>query len=261
MQSATVLVTAAVLGLAIGSFLNVVIYRVPAGKSIASPRSCCPSCGELIRARDNIPILSWVALGGRCRSCRAPISWRYPLVEVLTAVLFVLVAARIGARAWLPAELAFVAGLIALAAIDVERYLLPRVVVYPTAALVGVALLAAAAAGDQWRRLGIAAACAAAAFGVFFAINFLRPAWMGFGDVRLSGLMGLALGWLGPWYVVIGFLAANLAGALVGAGLLLAKRATRQTPLPYGLFLAAGSASAILFGGPIIHWYSSRLVG
>lgn len=255
-----VLVASAIGGLAIGSFLNVVVYRVPVGNSIVSPPSACPGCGSPVRPRDNVPVVSWLLLRGRCRSCRAPISARYPLIEALTAVLFLLVAARLGVTWSLIPELVFTAGLIALAAVDLERFLLPRAIVYPVSILVLAGIVGAAAADGRWSRFGIAVLCGAVAFGLFFAINFVKPAWMGFGDVRLAGLIGLALGWLGPWYVVIGFMAANVAGALLGVGLMLSGRATRKTALPYGVFLAGGSVIAILVGGPIIHWYSHLVV-
>ncbi len=257
----TVVVLACALGgLAVGSFLNVVIYRVPIGKSIVTPPSACPGCGAPVAPQDNIPVVSWLLLRRRCRNCRAPISARYPAVEALTAILFTLLAVRFGASWSLPAEIAFVGGLIALAAVDFERYLLPRAILYPTLAMVAVGLVAAAAVTDEWRRLGVAVLCAAGAFGFFFAIHFLRPAWLGFGDVRLAALLGLALGWMGPWYLVIGFMIANLVGAAVGIGLILAGKATRSTALPYGVFLAAGAILALLVGGPIISWYSHHLV-
>ena len=256
---ALAVISSALVGLAIGSFLNVVIYRVPEGKSVVTPGSACPACGTLISPRDNVPVLSWVVLKGRCRSCRAPISARYPLIEGVTAVIFALIAARLGASWSLPPELAFAAGLIALAAVDAERFLLPRAIVYPTSIVVSVGLLIAAAATGNWPHLARAAGCSAAAFGLFFSINFIRPAWMGFGDVRLAGLIGLALGWLGIWYLLIGFMLANLAGALLGVVLMVMGRATRRTALPYGVFLAGGSLLAILIGGPIIHWYSNHV--
>lgn len=256
---AFVVIASTVFGLIIGSFLNVVIYRVPAGKSIVSPGSACPECNTPVVPRDNIPVVSWLVLRGRCRSCRAPISCRYPLVEALTAVLFCLVALRFGASWSLLGELVFVAGLIALAAVDAERYLLPRGIVYPTGILVTLSLIAAAGADGHWRRFAIAVACAAGSFAFFFAINFVKPAWLGFGDVRLAALIGLALGWLGPWYLVVGFMAANLCGAVLGMGLMVAGRATRRTALPYGVFLAVGSILAILVGSPITHWYQGHL--
>lgn len=257
---AFVVVVSAVFGLVIGSFLNVVVYRVPAGKSIVSPPSACPSCGTRITARDNVPVLSWLALRGKCRSCSARISARYPLIELLTGVAFALVGARFGASWSLPAELAFTAGLIALASVDLERYLLPRAILYPTAVIVVAGLVTAAGAQGQWRRLGIAFLCALGSFAVFFTINFIRPAWMGFGDVRLAALIGLALGWLGVGVVIVGFMAANLLGAFVGIGLMARGRASRKTALPYGVFLAAGSLFAVLAGAPVVHWYSSHFV-
>ncbi len=255
-----VVVASAVGGLAIGSFLNVVIYRVPLGQSILTPPSACPACGSPVTLRDNIPVLSWLVLRGRCRACQAPIAVRYPIVEVLTAGLFALVAVRLGVSWSLPAELAFVGGLIALAAVDLERYLLPRAILYPTLVLVVVGLVVAAAATGRWTRLGVAVLCGLGSFLAFFAIHYARPAWLGFGDVRLAGLLGLALGWLGPWYLLVGFMAANLVGAAFGVGLILAGKATRRTALPYGVFLGAGSVFAVLAGGSIIAWYSHHLV-
>jgi leader peptidase (prepilin peptidase)/N-methyltransferase len=240
----------------IGSFLNVVIYRVPAGLSVVSPGSACPGCGVAVAPRDNIPVFSWLLLRGKCRACHRAISSRYPLVESLTGVVFLLTALRFGASWSLPAELAFVAGALALAAVDLERYLLPKAIVYPTLILVGVGLIVATVATHRWGRLGVAAACGVGAFAVFFLIQFVRPGWMGFGDVRLAGLLGLGLGWLGPWYLFVGFLVANILGSGVGVGLMLSQRATRKTALPYGVFLTAGSIVALLAGAPIIHWYS-----
>jgi leader peptidase (prepilin peptidase)/N-methyltransferase len=254
-----VVVVSTLAGLAIGSFLNVVIYRVPIGKSIVSPPSACPGCGAPVEPRDNIPVLSWLLLRGRCRHCQAPIAIRYPVVEALTAILFALTAVRFGASWTLPAELAFVAGVIALAAVDFERFLLPRAIFYPTFVLVLALLLLAAAITGRWGRLGVAIACAAAAFAVFFIINFVWPAGLGFGDVRLAALLGLALGWLGPWYVVVGFLISCLLGALLGLGLMLAGKASRKTALPFGVFLGAGFIIALLTAAPVIDWYSRHL--
>ena len=247
-------------GLLIGSFLNVVIYRVPAGMSVVSPPSSCPACGSPVRSFDNVPVVSWLILRGRCRTCNAGISIRYPIIELLTAVVFGLVAARNGASWTLPAELAFAAGLVALAAIDLERFLLPRKIVYATSTIVTLMLVLAAGFQDRWGHFGVAVICAVSAFLVFFTINAVKSAWMGFGDVRLAGLIGLALGWLGGWYVVVGFFAANLGGAIVGVAMMVARRASRRTPLPYGVFLAGGSLLAILIGGPVIHWYHSHFV-
>src|SRR5580700_7120126 len=148
------------LGLAIGSFLNVVIYRVPLHQSIVSPRSACPTCAAPILERDNIPVLSWLILRGKCRACRAPISARYPLIELLCGALFAGAAARVGFNWDLPALLILAGGLLALASIDLETLTLPKAVIYPTLALLSVSLIVAAAATGQWHRLFIAALCA-----------------------------------------------------------------------------------------------------
>jgi leader peptidase (prepilin peptidase)/N-methyltransferase len=159
----------------------------------------------------------------------------------------------------LPAELVFAAGIIALGAVDLERYRLPRAILYPTMGLVAVALVLAASATHHWARLGMAVACSGAIFALFFLLHFARPGWLGFGDVRLAALLGLALGWMGPWYLALGLIAANLAGATVGIALMMRGRATATTRLPYGLFLGAGCVSALLVGAPIISWYSGHL--
>jgi leader peptidase (prepilin peptidase) / N-methyltransferase len=245
----------ALFGLAVGSFLNVVIYRVPRKESIVRPRSACPTCGTPIEERDNIPVLSWLLLRGHCRQCRSSISARYPLVELLTAVLFVLAAIRFG-RDWvLPAYLVLLAGLLALACTDLEQYLLPKRIVYPSLAMVSALLLLAAVATGDWHRLWTAAASGAVAFALFFTINFINPRWMAFGDVRLSLLIGVGLGWLGTGTALLGFFLGFLLGAVIGIGLILTKRISRKTPVPFGVFLAAGAALAVYVGEPILRWY------
>jgi leader peptidase (prepilin peptidase)/N-methyltransferase len=242
-------------GLAIGSFLNVVIYRVPRGESVVHPRSHCPSCGTPIAERDNIPVVSWLLLHGRCRHCRAAISIRYPAVELATAALFAGAAARFGADWALPAFLALLAGLFALACTDLELLLLPKRIVYPTLVIVSGLLLVAALGTGDWHKLGTAAACGGVAFAFFFAINFINPRWMAFGDVRLALLIGVGLGWLGPGTVLLGFFLGFLLGAVIGVGLIVAKRIGPRTPVPFGVFLAAGTALALYFGDAILHWY------
>ena len=239
----------AVFGLAIGSFLNVVIYRVPRNESIVSPPSACPSCGTQIGVRDNVPIVSWLLLHGRCRHCGVAISVRYPLVEASCAALFAGLAARFGYRWDLPAFLVLFAGLLALSCIDVERMLLPKKVVYPLTALVTALLVLAAAETGQWHHFAVGAACAAAWFVVFYAMFLISPRLLGFGDVRLAIVLGLALGWLGVWYVLLGFFAANLIGAVLGLALIATGRMSRQDRIPYGVFLALGCAVAV-FAGP-----------
>ncbi|MFJ7985894.1 MULTISPECIES: prepilin peptidase [unclassified Streptomyces] len=243
------------LGLAVGSFLNVAVSRVPAGRSVLRPRSACPRCAAPITARDNIPLVSWVLLGRRCRACRVPIPVRYPLVEALTAVLFAAEALRFGPSEALPAALVLTAGLVALAACDAEHLLLPRRLLYPTLALTAACLLGAAAATGQWQRLGSSAACGVGAFAAFFALHRTRSGWLGFGDVRLAGLLGAGLGWSGPLHLLFAVLSGSAAGLLVGVGLMATGRATRRTRLPFGLFLAAGAIAALLVGEPVVHWY------
>ena len=245
----------AVLGLAVGSFLNVVIYRVPRKQSVVRPRSACPSCGTQIADRDNIPVVSWLALRGRCRHCQAPISVRYPIVESLTAGLFAGAALRFGFDWALPAYLAFLAGLVALACTDLEQLLLPKRIVYTTLAMVSGLLLVAAAATGDWHKLGTALASGAVAFAAFFTLNFINPRWLAFGDVRLALLIGVGLGWLGPGTALLGFFLGCLLGAVVGVVLIAAKRIQRRSPVPFGVFLSAGAALAIYTGEPILRWY------
>jgi len=239
----------ALFGLVVGSFLNVVIYRVPRRESIVSPRSACPTCSVPISARDNVPIFSWLFLRGRCRSCHSPISVRYPLIEAATAGLFAGVAARIGFSWSLPAYLVLAAGLLALACTDLEHLLLPKRIVYPVLGLVGVLLLGAAAITNHWHDLLVAGLSGVVWFVVFFAMNAISPRLLGFGDVRLAPVLGLALGWLGIRYVLLGFFAANLIGAILGIALIATKQMSREQQIPYGVFLAAGALLAI-FAGP-----------
>ena len=242
----------AILGLLVGSFLNVVIYRVPRQLSIIKPRSACPSCSTPIRGRDNIPLLSWLWLKGRCRSCGDTISIRYPLIELLTAVLFAAAAIKFGANWALPAYLVLLAGLVALSFIDIEFLLLPKVIVWPLTALVTSLFLLAALLTHELHQLLIAVTCAVLWFLLFFLLNFASPRLLGFGDVRLSLVLGLSLGWLGWREVVLGFFAANLIGLIVAVALIVTKRIQRDQQIPYGVFLAAGTIFAIFAGSGIL---------
>lgn len=245
----------ALLGLAVGSFLNVVVHRVPRGESVVRPRSRCPSCGTELLARDNVPVVSWLLLRGRCRSCGAPISPRYPAVELATGVLFALAAARFGAAWELPAFLAFFAVLLALSAVDLELFLLPNRILYPGLLLVSTLLLAAAVLDDDWASLRDTAIGGAAAWVVFFVIHVVSPGGMGFGDVRLAGLIGVALGWLSPGHVFVGLFLAFLVATVVSLGLMALKRRGRKDKVPFGPFLAAGAVLATLVGRPLLDWY------
>jgi leader peptidase (prepilin peptidase)/N-methyltransferase len=243
------IVICALFGLVIGSFLNVVIYRVPRGLSVVSPRSACPECETPIAERDNIPVVSWLLLRGRCRHCHAPISPRYPLVELGCAALFAGTAARFGYSWSVPAFLVLFAGLLALSVIDVERLILPKAIVWPLSLAVAGLLVVAAAATGEWHDLLVGAACAAAWFVLFYVMFAISPRLLGFGDVRLAPVLGLALGWLGWRYVLLGFFAANLIGAVIGIALIATHRMARSQQIPYGVFLALGCAFAV-FAGP-----------
>lgn len=242
----------ALLGLVIGSFLNVVIYRVPRGLSLVSPRSSCTTCGKAILERDNVPVASWLILRGRCRNCHAPIPLRYPLVELTCGALFAAVAVQIGFHWDLPAYFVLVAALLALAWIDLEHLILPRKIVYFSLALLSALLGISAAANGEWYRLLTAAACAAVWFLLFLVINLVSPRALGFGDVRLAPLLGLGLGWLGIGYVLLGFFAANLIGAVVGIALIATKRMERGQQIPYGVFLALGAMVSIFAGKALL---------
>jgi leader peptidase (prepilin peptidase)/N-methyltransferase len=247
----------ALFGLVVGSFLNVVIYRIPRKESVVSPRSACPTCGTPIAPRDNVPIFSYLLLRGRCRTCQSSISMRYPLIEAATAALFAGMAARIGFSWSLPAYLVLAAGLLALACTDMEHLLLPKRIVYPVLILVGVLLTMAAGITGHWHDLAVAGISAAAWLILFFAMNAISPRLLGFGDVRLAPVLGLALGWLGVRYVLLGFFSANLVGAIIGVALIATKRMSRQQQIPYGVFLAAGTLFAIYAGPEVLRPFQS----
>lgn len=242
----------AVLGLLVGSFLNVVIARVPKKESVISPRSRCPECRTPISSRDNIPVVSWLLLRGRCRSCGMRIPVRYPLVEIGTAVLFAVNAARFGVDAALPAFLVFGAALIAITAIDLDLYIVPNRIVYPTLFSAASLLLLAAAVDGEWASAREAAVGGAASFGVFLLIHLISPAGMGFGDVRLSGVIGMMLGWIGLSHVAVGFFLAFLSASVVGVILMVAGLRDRKGHVPFGPFLALGAEVAVVVGDPLV---------
>jgi leader peptidase (prepilin peptidase) / N-methyltransferase len=256
-DSLTVFVVAVsgVLGLVIGSFLNVVIWRVPRKESIVAPGSKCPSCDTPIAPRDNVPVLSWLALRGKCRHCSARISARYPIVELATAALFVAIAARFDDSWALPAYLVLGAALLAISVIDLEHYIIPNRIVYPVGfALVGLFAFAALVSGN-WDAFARALLGGCAAFSMLFAIHVISPRGMGFGDVRLCFLLGIALGWLGWQHVLFGIFAGFFYGAVIGSLLMLLRLRDRRQHIPFGPFLAAGTLTIVLAGSPIIHWY------
>jgi leader peptidase (prepilin peptidase) / N-methyltransferase len=252
---ALIAVIAGVYGLAIGSFLNVVIWRVPRHESLVKPRSHCPGCDTPIAPLDNIPLVSWLRLRGRCRNCGEPISIRYPFVELLTAVLFAAVGARY-AHTWaLPAFLVLTAALVAISAIDLEHFIIPNRIVYPVG-YASVALLAAAAAIEHdWTSFERSLLGALAAFAFFWVLHFLVPRGMGYGDVRLSFVLGLFLGWIGWPEVFGGLFAGFLFGAVVGSALIAIGRRSRAEHIPFGPYLAVGTMTFVLAGTNLVSWW------
>lgn len=253
-----------VLGLAIGSFLNVVVWRLPRGESLSRPPSACPKCGHEIRARDNVPVLSWLLLRGRCRDCGEPISKRYPLVELGTAAAFVLVtvwAAVQPAGFWLlPAYLYFTAVSIALALIDLDTRTLPNRIVVPSLLIAPVLLAAASVGTGDWWSLLWAVVGGAALFTFYLVLVVAYPKGMGFGDVKLAALVGLYLGYLGWGPLIVGAFAAFLLGGLFSIVLLVARKATRKTGIPFGPWMLLGAWVGIAFGREISTGYLA-LVG
>jgi leader peptidase (prepilin peptidase) / N-methyltransferase len=249
------LIAAGVFGLAIGSFLNVVIARVPAGDSVIRPPSRCPRCGATIRPYDNIPVISWLVLRGRCRGCRAAISVRYPLVEALTSALFVVVALRLGLSATLPAMWYLVAVGVALSAIDLDVRRLPTAIIAPSVVVTVGLLTVAAVITGHWWPLVRAVIAAAILFACYYTLATLRPGAMGFGDVRLAGLLGLYLGWFGWGTTVLGTFLPFLLGGVVGLVIIVSRRGGRRARIPFGPFMVTGCLLALLWGQPIIHWY------
>lgn len=245
----------AALGLLVGSFLNVVIWRVPRKESVVTPASHCPGCDAPIAPRDNVPLLSWLLLRGRCRHCQARISVRYPFTELACAVLFGALGARFSDSWALPAFLLFGAGLLAISLIDLEHYIIPNRIVYPLGfASVPLLALGAGLDGDWWSlaRALIGAACA---FTALFVIHVASPRGMGFGDVRLAFVLGLYLGYLGALEVMFGLFLGFVYGAVIGVVLMATGLRTRRQHVPFGPFLAAGAITIVLVGGPILDWY------
>lgn len=272
---------AGILGAIIGSFLNVVIHRVPREQSIVFPNSACPSCRTPLRPYDNIPVLSFIILRGRCRFCRKPISIRYPTVEALTALLFVATAFHDGASFALPFDLAFVAALIVLIFIDAEHMILPNVITYPGivfAVLARVALpyLAGAQQLDDlpglmlrfpptlplWSVSLIGAAIGALVGGgslwlMGFVWEKLRGVEaMGLGDVKMMFMVGAFLGWrLAILTIFIGV----FSGSLTGIAMMLKRgRSNMQMMLPFGIFLGVAAIASLFVGHRIVEWYGSQ---
>ncbi len=234
------------LGLVIGSFLNVVAYRVPRGESLVSPGSHCPACGHVIRWYDNVPLLGWVFLRGRCRDCGGRISPVYLGVELTTGVLFVLAYAVVGLQWRLVVLWVLLAILVAVALIDARYMIIPNAIVLP-GAVVLLGLSVALDPAHWWHYL--AGGVGAAAFLLIVAV--IWPGGMGMGDVKLSLMMGSALGGA----VIVALFSAFLVGGAAGVGLIASGRKTRKDKIPFGPFLAVGGVVGALAGTYVLNWY------
>ena len=239
------------LGLAIGSFLNVCIYRLPRGESVVNPPSRCPSCGRSLRWFENVPVLGYLLLGGRCRTCRAVVSPMYPIVEAGTALLFMLQYWQLGWQPLLGVRLAFVAAMVALFVIDLQHRILPNAITLP-GVVIGVA--ASLLVGPGWRAslIGIAVGGGSLwAIGeAYFRIR--GEEGMGMGDVKMLAMIGAFLGWQ---LMLVTLLIASLAGSVFGGGMILLNRGSMKYALPLGSFLAAGALIATHVGQRLLSWY------
>lgn len=269
--AAMVLGFGGVLGLVIGSFLNVVVHRVPAGMSVVAPASACPRCGSGIRRRDNVPVLSWLLLRGRCRDCAAPISVRYPLVELATAAFFVVVALRFlpdgaadgataaGQTVLLLALLYVAAVSVALALIDLETQRLPNAIVLPMYPVLGVLLAGASALTGDWAALVRGVGGLAVLGGVYLLLAIAVPRGMGMGDVKLAGVLGLLLAYLGWGPLAVGAFGAFLLGGTFGIVLMLVRRTGRGVGIPFGPWMLLGAWIGAFAGEPVWHAYLALL--
>ena len=273
-MASTIAVVFGILGALIGSFLNVVIYRVPAGRSIVSPPSSCSSCGAHIRPYDNIPVLSWFVLRGECRDCRVPISPRYPMVELGTAVFFAVVALW----SFSPADFAWAAVTtatntlatqlivlvaflylatisVALAMIDLDTHTLPNRILLPAYPVAAVLLGAAALMAGEPERLLTAVIGGGTLFGLYLALALISPGGMGLGDVKLAGVLGLYLGYLGCAPLLVGAFGAFLLGGVFGLLLLVTRKAKRRSSIPFGPWMLLGAWFGAFFGDQVAFGY------
>ena len=240
-----------VFGLLVGSFLNVVIARVPEGRSVWAPRSACPRCGALIAWYDNIPLVSFLVLRGRCRGCRAGIPWRYPIVEAATGGAFALAYVLLGPTPEFLVAAVLLGALIAITAIDLRHQIIPDVISLP-GIVVGFVANSLLPGGVGWldSLIGIAVGG-----GIFLVIILVSGGGMGGGDMKLGAMLGAFLGWkLGLLALLLGV----LAGGAVAVVLLLLGRKGRKDAIPFGPYLALGGAVALLWGDQVLTWYLSR---
>lgn len=252
MDTTLVLIACAVMGLLIGSFLTVVVDRVPRGDSVVAPPSACGACGNRLTALDLVPVASWLALRGRCRHCGARIGVEPIVIEVANAAMFVLFGLEFGADPVLPAFCVLAAALVALVWIDLREFRLPREITYTAFVVGGVGLVVAAVANGEPERIWQALLGAGIALAVMGLIYVASRGGMGDGDVRLAPLLGLYLGYLNPGIVPVGLFLGFLLGAVVGVVAMAIGKGGRKTALPFGPFLAAGTVIAVFAGQGVV---------
>lgn len=249
------LAAALLFGLCIGSFLNVVIYRLPLGQSLATPPSRCRNCGYSLRWFDNIPVLSWALLRGRCRKCGISVSWQYPIVELIAGALFVLVVWQTPLGPLLVSRLLLVSILIALFGIDLEHQILPNSITLPG---IAIGLLLSLIAPPGWKDAVLGTLLGA---GILYAIAAGYYVWrreegMGMGDVKMLAMIGAFLGWKA---VLVTLVLSSFSGAIIGVILMSVQRGGMKFALPFGTFLAIGALVAMFVGEPLVAWYAGFL--
>lgn len=248
MDTTLVLIACIVMGLLIGSFLTVVVDRVPRGASVVQPPSACGACGNRLTALDLVPIASWLVLRGKCRHCRTSIGYEPLIIEFATAAIFVLFGLKFGADPVLPAFCVLGAALVALVWIDLHEFRLPREITYTAFLISSILIVIAALANGEPERIWMAALGAAIALALMALIYAVSRGGMGDGDVRLAPLLGLHLGYLNPGIAPVGLFFGFLIGAVVGVLAMAVGKAGRKTALPFGPFLAVGAVAAVFCG-------------
>ena len=242
------------LGLFVGSFLNVCIYRLPLEQTVLWGRSHCPHCGRQIRAWENLPVISWIALGGRCAGCQTHISLRYPIIEIVTGLIFGGAAWLYGPTPLLVARLVFACARVVLFMIDLQHRILPNVITLPGTVL-GLAFSAVLPPGLRDAIIG-AVVCSLLLFGMGELVSrVLRKEALGFGDVKMTAMMGAFLGWK---LTLVALFLASFLGSLIGIGLVALTR-DRDYQIPLGSFLAIGALSAVAVGEPLLTWYVGHM--
>ena len=244
-----------VLGLVVGGALTTLMARIPNGEPLLHPGPRCRTCEAPIALRDQVPVLSWLLLRGRCRACGTAIPARYPVVEGVTGLLFLGTALWLGPSWALPAGLYLAALTVVATAIDIDHHRLPDVLVLPSYPIMLGLLLLATAGPEDFADLGRAVLGGVAMFLGYFVLALINPSGMGGGDVKLAGVLGMALGWVGWWPVLVGAFAGFFIGAFAGLVLLLLRRASRKSHIPFGPFMFVGTYVGLLFGEDFGRWY------